>query len=101
MDFLQALNENLCSLEMSEVLAAIEEAIEGRLLTAEDVQPSNFTSEKGLEREEFLAVKVSPIPIDGVSYTEPVSPIPLSTGPLSFYLSHLRISCQRSRYFKV
>ena len=68
MDFLQALNENLCSLEMSEVLAAIEEAIEGRLLTAEDVQPSNFTSEKDLEREEFLAVKVSPIPIDGVSY---------------------------------
>ncbi len=58
MDFLQALNENLCSLEMTEVLAAIEEAIEGRLLAAEDVEPLNFTTENDLEREEFLVVKV-------------------------------------------
>jgi hypothetical protein len=58
-DFLQALNENLCSLEMTEVLAAIEEAIEGRLLAAEDIEPNNFTSDSDFKREEFLAVKVN------------------------------------------
>jgi hypothetical protein len=57
-DFLQALNENLCSLEMTEVLVAIEEAIEGRLLAAEDIEPDTFTSENDFQREEFLAVKV-------------------------------------------
>jgi hypothetical protein len=57
-DFLQALNENICSLEMTAVLAAIEEAIEGRLLAAEDTEPSDVQTEKDLDMEEFLVVKV-------------------------------------------
>ncbi len=60
MDFLQALNENLCSLEMTEVLAAIEEAVEGRLLAAEEAEPTHlFTGQQDFEREEFLVVKVT------------------------------------------
>jgi hypothetical protein len=59
-DFLQALNENLCSLEMTEVLAAIEEAVEGRLLAAEEAEPTHFfTGQQAFEREEFLVVKVT------------------------------------------
>jgi hypothetical protein len=59
-DFLQALNENLCSLEMTEILAAIEEAVEGRLLAAEEAEPTHFfTGQQDFEREEFLVVKVT------------------------------------------
>ncbi len=43
---------------MTAVLAAIEEAIEGRLLAAEDTEPSDVQTEKDLDMEEFLVVKV-------------------------------------------
>jgi hypothetical protein len=45
---------------MTEVLAAIEEAVEGRLLAAEEAEPTHFfTGQQNLEREEFLVVKVT------------------------------------------
>jgi hypothetical protein len=67
-DFLQALNENLCSLEMTEVLAAIEEAVEGRLLAAEEAEPTHFfTGQQDFEREEFLVVKVTRLKGDRVT----------------------------------
>jgi hypothetical protein len=45
---------------MTEVLAAIEEAVEGRLLAAEEAEPTHFfTGQQDFEREEFLVVKVT------------------------------------------